>query len=207
MDIQHLVDRLEELIDEGRHIWWTKLTMIDEERALELIDQMRISVPEEVDKAQRVLNQRDRVLAQANEEAARIVELAKEKAEKLIQRDAITQAAQARAASIIEQARQETEQMRADADNYVLEVLREFENHLVKTLNVVRNGITKIVQDRESYRKVAESSIAAAQAAVAPAPPPAAAPQTPPPAEKPAEQPKPAPIEIKQSVEVGADQK
>jgi vacuolar-type H+-ATPase subunit H len=196
MDIQHLVDRLEELIDEGRHIWWTKLTMIDEERALELIDQMRISVPEEVDKAQRVLNQRDRILAQANEEAARIVELAKEKAEKLIQRDAITQAAQARAASIIDQARQEAEQMRADADNYVLDVLREFETHLVKTLNVVRNGITKIVQDREAYRK------AAAQAA--PATTNAAPPE---PAKAAPEPPKPAPIEVKQSVEVGADQK
>jgi vacuolar-type H+-ATPase subunit H len=196
MDIQHLVDRLEELIDEGRHIWWTKLTMIDEERALELIDQMRISVPEEVDKAQRVLNQRDRILAQANEEAARIVELAKEKAEKLIQRDAITQAAQARAASIIDQARQEAEQMRADADNYVLDVLREFETHLVKTLNVVRNGITKIVQDREAYRKAAAQAAPAITNAVPPEPAKAAP-----------EPPKPAPIEVKQSVEVGADQK
>ncbi|MBO9310581.1 MAG: ATPase, partial [Chloroflexi bacterium] len=121
MDIQHLVDRLEELIDEGRHIWFTKMTMIDEERALEIIDQMRISIPEEIEKANRVLNQRDRILAQANEEAARIIDLAREKAETLIQRDAIVQAAQSRAANIIEQARQEAEQMRADADNYVLE--------------------------------------------------------------------------------------
>ncbi|PJF34429.1 MAG: hypothetical protein CUN49_15715 [Candidatus Thermofonsia Clade 1 bacterium] len=169
MDIQHLVDRLEELIDEGRHIWLTKMTLIDEERALEIIDQMRISIPEEVDKARRVLNQRDRILAQANEEAARIIELAREKAETLIQRDAITQAAQNRAANIIEQARQEAEQMRADADNYVLEVLREFENHLVKTLSIVRNGINKIVQDREAARARPE-----------PAPPKPAEPAKPP---------------------------
>lgn len=148
MDIQHLVDRLEDLIDEGRHIWLTKLTMIDEERALEIIDQMRISIPEEIDKANRVLNQRDRILAQANEEAARVVDLAKEKAETLIQRDAITQSAQNRAANIIEQARQEAEMIRADADKYVMEVLREFEGHLMKTLNVVRNGITKLEQDQ-----------------------------------------------------------
>lgn len=155
MDIQHLVDRLEDLIDEGRHIWLTKFTVIDEERALEIIDQMRISVPEEIDKASRVLNQRDRLLAQANEEAARVVELAKEKSDTLIQRDAITQAAQNRAANIIEQARQEAEQIRNDADNYVLDVLREFEAHLLKTMNVVRNGINKIMQDREVARQTA----------------------------------------------------
>src|SRR5260370_1084734 len=104
MDIQHLVDRLEDLIDEGRHLPMTKLTMVDEERVLEIIDQMRISVPEEVDKASRILNQKDRLMAQANEEAARVVDLAREKSETLIQRDAIAQAAQNRAANIIEQA-------------------------------------------------------------------------------------------------------
>jgi hypothetical protein len=71
MDIQHLVDRLEDLIDEGRHIPFSKFTLIDEERALEIIDQMRISVPEQIEKASRLINQRDRLMAQANEEATR----------------------------------------------------------------------------------------------------------------------------------------
>jgi F0F1-type ATP synthase membrane subunit b/b' len=158
MDIQHLVDKLEDLIDEGRHVWLTKLTLIDEERALEMIDQMRISVPEEIDKANRILNQRDRLLAQANEESARIVELAKEKSEQLIQRDSITQAAQARAANIIEQARREAEGIRTDADNYVLDVLREFETHLAKTMTIVRNGINKITQDMAISRGTAVST-------------------------------------------------
>jgi cell division septum initiation protein DivIVA len=153
MDIQHLVDRLEDLIDEGRHIPMTKMTMIDEEHALEIIDQMRISVPEEVDRASRILNQRDRLLAQANEEAARLVDLAKEKSDTLIQRDAVVQAAQNRAANIIEQARQDAEGIRNEADHYVLEVLNELEAHLIKTLTVVRNGINKIQQDREASRE------------------------------------------------------
>ena len=79
MDIQHLVDRLEELLNSGRHVPMTALTVIDEQRTLELIDQMRISIPEEIEKAKRVLRERDRVIAQANEEAARIRELAREK--------------------------------------------------------------------------------------------------------------------------------
>ena len=164
MDIQHLVDRLEDLIDEGRHIPMTKLTMVDEERALEIIDQMRISVPEEVEKANRVINQRDRLMAQANEEAARIVDLAREKSESLIQRDAVAQAAQNRAANIIEQARQDAEAIRTEADNYVLEVLNELEGHLLKTLTVVRNGINKIQQDREAMRERAEAAVQEANA-------------------------------------------
>lgn len=167
MDIQHLVDRLEDLVDEGRHLPMTKMTVVDEERILEIIDQMRISVPEEVEKATRVINQRDRLLAQANEEAARIVDLAREKSETLIQRDAIVQAAQNRAANIIEQSRQDAESIRADADQYVLQVLNELESHLLKTLTVVRNGINKIQQDREAMRERADAAAQQAQQNIA----------------------------------------
>jgi len=149
MDIQHLVDRLEDLIDEGRHLWFSKYTLIDEEHALEIIDQMRISVPEQIEKASRLINQRDRLLAQANEEATRVVELARQRAEEMTQRDAIVQTAENRAKNIIEQARREAEAIRADADAYVMNVLKDLEDQLERNLIVARNGIAKIEQERE----------------------------------------------------------
>ncbi len=152
MDIQHLVDRLEEMLNTGRHVPFTAQTVVDEQRALELIDQMRISIPEEIEKAKRILRERDRVIAQANEEAARIRELAREKSETLIQRDSITQAAQARATSIIEQSRQEADSIRRDADQYVMDVLSDLEDALNRTLMVVRNGIAH-VQTETAARK------------------------------------------------------
>ncbi len=149
MDIQHLVDRLEDLIDEGRHIPFSKFTLIDEERALEIIDQMRISVPDQIEKASRLINQRDRLIAQANEEATRMLDLARERSDELVKRDAIVQTAQNRATNIIEQARREAEGIRADADTYVLEVLKELEAQLIRNLTVARNGIAKIVEEKE----------------------------------------------------------
>lgn len=152
MDIQHLVDRLEDLIDEGRHVPFSKFTLIDEERALEIIDQMRISVPEQIEKASRLINQRDRLLAQANEEATRVVELARERSEEMIKRDAVLQTAQRRAANIIEQAQREAEAIRSDADSYVMQVLKELEGQLMHNLQVARNGISTIIEERESSR-------------------------------------------------------
>jgi F0F1-type ATP synthase membrane subunit b/b' len=152
LDIQHLVDRLEELLNTGKHVPFSQQTLVDEQRALELIDQMRISIPEEIEKAKRILRERDRIMAQANEEAARIRELAREKSETLIQRDSITQAAQARATSIIEQSRQEADGIRRDADQYVMDVLSDLEDALNRTLMVVRNGISH-VQSETTSRK------------------------------------------------------
>lgn len=154
MDIQHLLDRLEEVISGGRHIPATSLTMVDENRLLEVIDQMRISIPEEIEKAKRILRERDRIMAQANEEAARIRELAREKSETLIQRDAITQAAQARATSIIEQGRQEADAIRGDADRYVMDVLSDLEDALNRTLGVVKNGIAHVERQAQTRQPV-----------------------------------------------------
>ena len=71
MDILQLIDRLEELFNQSKSIPLTRNVMVDEDRMLDIIDQMRIAIPEEVKKAQQLLGQRDRVLAQAQEEANR----------------------------------------------------------------------------------------------------------------------------------------
>jgi len=141
VDIQHLVDRLEDLIDEGRHLFGTKYTMIDEERALEIIDQMRISIPEEIEKSARIMQQRERILSEAHEEAARIVQQNRIKAEAMMDEDSRVTAALARAESIKEQARQEAQRITNEADQYVLDQLKRLEGLLTRNLTEVRNGL------------------------------------------------------------------
>lgn len=148
MDIQHLIDRLEELFNESRPIPFTHNVIVDEDRMLDLIDQMRITIPEEVKKAQQQLVQRDRMMAQAQEEANRTLALAREKSDQLVERDGIVQAAQARADQIIEQARQEAENTRHDADEYVLETLTRLEMEMDRTLSQVRNGIRTLQTEK-----------------------------------------------------------
>ena len=148
MDIQHLVDRLEDLIEEGQHIPLSRYTMVDEERALEIIDQMRISVPEEIEKATRVLANRDRILAQAEEDAARIVQQARRDTETLLDEGVTVQAAENRAANIIEAARQDAELIADEADKYILQEMARMEREVARLLTVVRNGIGEVSSNR-----------------------------------------------------------
>ncbi len=149
MDILHLVDRLEELFNQSRPIPLTHSVIMDEDRFLDIIDQMRISIPEEVKKAQQVYAQRDRILAQAQEEANRTVALAREKADELIGKEIIVQEAERRAEQIIEQARQEAENIKAGADQYAHDKLLELEMQLEQILNQIRNGIRLLEQNQE----------------------------------------------------------
>ncbi len=141
MDILHLIDRLEELFNESRALPFTHNVVVDEDRMLDIIDQMRISIPEEVKKAQQLLNQSDRVLAQAEEKANRTTELAKEKANEMTSEDTLIHEAQRRADNILDQARADAEATRADADSYVVETLSSVEDELSRLLNQVHNGI------------------------------------------------------------------
>ncbi|NUM44412.1 MAG: ATPase [Anaerolineales bacterium] len=147
MDILHLVDRLEELFNQSRSIPLTRQVVVDEDRMLDLVDQMRVSIPEEVKKAQQILAQRDRILAQSQEEANRTVGLAREKSDQLIEKEAVVQAAQSRAEQILAKARLEAEGIRRDADQYVVERLATLQAELERILNQVRNGIATIEED------------------------------------------------------------
>lgn len=141
MDILHLIDRLEELFNESRAIPFTHNVVVDEEKMLDLIDQMRVAIPEEMKKAQQVLTQRDRILAQAQEEANRTLALAREKGEQLIEHDSIVQNAQSFAEQKATDIITDAEQSRMEADHYVVETLTKLEMELERYINQVRNGI------------------------------------------------------------------
>ena len=144
MDIENLIDRLDNLVDTAGRIPLTGRLGIDEENIRKLVDQMRVAIPEEVKKAQRVEAERERILAQANEEATRIRELAKKEAAELVDRENILHTARDHASKIRDQARYDAEVMRRDADAYVVEVLARLEEEILNNLSVVRNGIAAL---------------------------------------------------------------
>jgi vacuolar-type H+-ATPase subunit H len=151
MDILQLIDRLEELFNASKSIPLTRNVMVDEDRMLDIIDQMRIAIPEEVKKAQQLLGQRDRVLAQAQEEANRTLELARQKADQLASREMVVQEAQRRADQILLQGRTDAENTRSDADDYVMRSLTQLQAELERISNQVLNGI-RVVQDEQARR-------------------------------------------------------
>ncbi len=153
MDILQMIDRLEELLNESRPLPFTHNVIVDEDRMLDLIDQMRVSIPEEVKKSQQLLAQRDRLIAQAAEEATRTVNIARDKSTELVERDQIVQAAYQQAEQIKAQAHLEGDAIRHDADQYVLETLRALEMEMERAITQVRNGIRTLQEDKPKVQE------------------------------------------------------
>ena len=150
MDILQLVDRLEDLLNQSRPLWFTNNVIVDEDKMLDIIDQMRVAIPDEIKKSQQFLAQRDRIFAQAQEEANRTIAIAREKSEQLVERDSIVQAAKARADEIVRQSQADIEQIRRESDEYVVETLTKLEMELDRYLNQVRNGIHTLQKELPS---------------------------------------------------------
>ena len=156
MDILHLIDRLEELFNNSRPIPLTHNVIVDEDKFLDIIDQMRISVPEEVKKAQQVFSQKDRVMAQAQEEANRTLQLAREKADVLVEKEALVQDAQRRAGQIIDQARVEAENVKTGADQYALDALMGLQTELERLTNQAQNGVQVLLQKKPPTETISQ---------------------------------------------------
>lgn len=161
IDILYLVDRLEALLSKGWRVPMTSKTSIDEDEFLDIIDQMRIAIPEEIKLAKKMQQDRERVLAQTQEEAARILALAKEDAERLVSETVIAQAAQERANQIEEQAQADASAIRQGADQYAMQVLADLQARLeqitqqIATLqSQVYNGV-KFISDRREEPEMA----------------------------------------------------
>ena len=156
--------------------------VIDRRRLLDLVDQLRAAVPEEVREARNVLNRKEEVLAQADEEVALRLARADEEVERKVGESEITKASEARAEQITAQARSDAERLLEEAqkdadakreegkrlaseqmdeaDRYALEMLRKLEQQLDAFMSSVRSGIDTLQQKpaEEALQEIAPSA-------------------------------------------------
>lgn len=154
--IYHLIDRLERLLNESWRMPLSAYLVINEDDFLDVIDQMRTAIPQEVKEGEKVQRERERIIAQAEEEAGRIVKLAQEDASKLVEEHELIRAAEQRADTIIERAKREAFVLKEEADEYARGVLVSLdeqlgvmEGQIVSLATTVRNGLETLSQTPE----------------------------------------------------------
>ena len=144
IDIIFLIEQLERLISSGRNMPLTSNVIIDQARALDLLDQLRVAVPEEVRAAKRINDETERIVERAQEEAERILARAQEQAAFLIEERELTRAAEIRSKEIIADGQREADEIRRGADEYAASVLVKLEGALIKELQSIKRGLAML---------------------------------------------------------------
>lgn len=147
MDIQFLVERLEALVVNARKLPMTSQIILEQATILDLIDQLRVAIPEEVRQARRINQESDRLLGKARDEAEQIIGAAQEQAALLLQDQSILREAEAKAHELLDGAQGKSEETMRGADQYAADVLVRLESDLVKTLSIIKKSL-EVLEER-----------------------------------------------------------
>ncbi len=150
MEILALIEELEVMGEEGEK-WYTRFvpgfigkTVVDAEEFFDLLHRLRSSLPEEMSMANKVSRDRDRILREAHEERAKILEASREQAQLLVSNDEIVKQAERRSEEVLDQARIDAEAIRAEAETWargIVERLDNYVNRVSATIDKTRKAL------------------------------------------------------------------
>lgn len=152
MEIFGIIDRLESLATTGKRIPLGKKALIDPDSLLELVDQLRVAVPQDVAEAKEVLRKREELLNQSLGEARRLRASAETEYRSRVDdhelvneakkhADRVVQEAQQKAQRILDMADADASNRRTESSRYAQESLYKLEQEVANMLTTIRNGI------------------------------------------------------------------
>lgn len=140
MEVLELIDMLEDVVDKAGGIPLIGKAIVDRDELLDLIEEIRINLPDDLKQAKWVKDERQRILDDASKEAATIIKLAEEKMASLIDDHEITQRAQAQAGEIVGAAQANARDIRQSTKQYVDDHMAALESKIERTLMTVREN-------------------------------------------------------------------
>jgi len=140
MEILEIIEALEDKIEHSFTIPFVGRGIIDKDTLLDLLQEARIKFPEELKQAKWVKEERQRIIADAQKEAAAIIKNTEEKIASMVNEHEITKQAYATANQIIESAQENAREIRIGATQYADNVLRTIEEQLIGTVETLREN-------------------------------------------------------------------
>ncbi len=168
MDITARLQQLEELITEAKSMPLSTSVLVNREEVLELVQELRASLPEEIKQARWVVKDREQLLTKARRDAEGIIQEALEEQRRYVSQEEVVRASVREAERLLEEARQQARQLRLEAEDYIDQKLAAFEILLDKTMKTVGKGREQLRGDRATGAVPQDMSGAAGPPAAAP---------------------------------------
>ena len=152
MDITNIIDKLDALLYTSRKLPGTSSRIVDSDKVMELVEQLRLSIPQDVKSAQEVLDRKDSILSQAQISARQIRDAAEEEYSARVNQSEIITTAKSQGERIIEDANWQSQKMlekassdarqsRTEVDAYIMDSLRNLDRELTSVLGTVKRSL------------------------------------------------------------------
>jgi F0F1-type ATP synthase membrane subunit b/b' len=166
MDLSARIHQLEEMVRDAKSMPLSSSALLNRDEVLELIEQLKDSLPDEIKQARWIVKDREELLAKARRDAETMVEQAREEQLRLASHEAVVQRAQEESERIQQEAQDDARRLRLEAEDYVDAKLAQLENALQKILEdiMVSNQslgrtIDQVQAGREKLRSVPGTNV------------------------------------------------
>lgn len=140
MDILNLLERIEDIIEVASKFPLSSKVMIDKEEILEVINEIRLKLPDEINRASWVAKERQRILNEAQAEAEELISKVSDQQKALIEESEITRQARQYANQIIQEAEQKANEMKSGAYQYSDEILSKLQERIREINNIIEDN-------------------------------------------------------------------
>lgn len=141
MSITEILDTMDEMLEKA---WSLPLSggksVVDVERMMDLINDIRLKLPEELKQAKHIVADRKDIIADAKKEAEQIIRDAELKAKRLITEEEITKQAQQRANQMMTQAHTQATEIKRMTNDYVEKILSKTEESMISNLQELKEA-------------------------------------------------------------------
>lgn len=140
METLELIDQLEDLIDGSAAIPLMGKSLIDKDELLDIIQEIRLKMPDDLKQAKWIKEERQRILQDAQKEASSIIKTAEDQIVTMINENEITRRATEQATEIINNANRRSKDIKMGTRQYVDDILADVEKVLERTLGSLRDN-------------------------------------------------------------------
>jgi chromosome segregation ATPase len=159
MDLSTRLTQLEEMVRDAKSMPLSSSALLNRDEVLDLIEDLKASLPDEIKQARWVVKDREELLAKARRDAEGMVEQARAEQLRLASHEAVMQRAKEEAERIAQEADDDARRLRLEAEDYVDAKLAQLEGTLQKILedtiasnDALSKTIDQVVAGREKLR-------------------------------------------------------
>ena len=146
MTVKEMLDMLSEEFEAAKKGLFTSKHLVDADKCLDLVDDIKDTLPIELERAANIMKERRQILVDAENEAQQYLDEAQKKASEMVKESEIYKKAEQEAANIVNNAKQNAKEIRLGAKAYAKELLQELEKYLLRYAEQVK-------QSRDQFEK------------------------------------------------------
>lgn len=157
--IEQLISDIESYIDNCKFqpLSNTKI-IVNKEQLEDMLAELRLKTPEEVKKYQKILNNKDAIIADAKEQAESIINAAQIQTEELINEHEIMQRAYAQAQAILDSATEDANSIRQGAMDYTDDMLEKLQYIIEKSIRDNREKYDSLLSGLENVLSIVNNN-------------------------------------------------